>query len=433
VSVVARDVPRQRMVAVALRSPAVWMVLPVILGLDIMGSLDRGLGWRGELGWYVESVAPVVMLMAPFLAGVGAWLARQDNALDRNGLLRSCADGRRHVAVRVIVAAAVPATLHLLTLIAFGMASLATARVGVWPIGPVLVQLAAFPAFTSLGYLVGRLVDHVIGPPLAAAIALLTAYTDYGHVRWPLGLISDGATVSLVGLHPDHEAVVGRVAWCAAVSGLAVAAAGWRFAATRRWWIRIVALLVVLVLASHALQIHQRGWVSSHPVANRCAGVDPEVCTLPDYAGLLARTTRVVDRVAALLRSTGASGLAVRYVAWEPRVAGEDWVSVVNPETAYQPADTVRIAEDAVTPYSCPQWQTGENLDSVGPARQIVLTWLVRQDPSLSGGKRVTPGGADVKGFLRLPAEQQRVRVASLATALATCRFGHLPRQGSPM
>ena len=58
-----------------------------------MVALGRHAGWRGELDSLAESLAPVFMLLSPFLAGLAAWLARQDRALDASGLLRSCAQG----------------------------------------------------------------------------------------------------------------------------------------------------------------------------------------------------------------------------------------------------------------------------------------------------------------------------------------------------
>jgi hypothetical protein len=314
--------------------------------------------------------------------------------------------------------------------------SLGTAHVGGWPVGPVLIQLAAFPAFTGLGYVIGWFVDHPVGPLLAAAIALLAAYTDYGNYRWPLGFMSDGGEGSWVGQQPDSWAVLGRLAWCTALSGLAVLAASWRFAAASGRWIQVVVLTALLVFAVRAVQTHPRVWTDRNPapLADHCTGEQPRVCVLRDYAGLAGRTARIVDRTAALLRSAGARGLPETYVGWWPSAAppGNE-VFVVRPGTAYEPAAPLLIASDVVAPTACPQWQTGEDLDRVSSAQQLVLTWLVRQDPSLSGRKHVTPSGADVNAFLRLPDEQQRVRVAALATAMATCRFSDLPRQGSPM
>ncbi|MFL6098940.1 MAG: hypothetical protein ACJ71T_03185 [Actinomycetales bacterium] len=45
----------------------------------------------------------------------------------------------------------------------------------------------------------------------------------------------------------------------------------------------------------------------------------------------------------------------------------------------------------------------------------------------------MTHAGADVSGFLRRSPEQQRARVAELATDLATCRFADLPSTGTPL
>ncbi len=88
---------------------------------------------------------------------------------------------------------------------------------------------------------------------------------------------------------------------------------------------------------------------------------------------------------------------------------------------------------DVVAPRSCPQWYSGVDLDRESAAEQIVLTWLVAQDPSLSGGDQVPHAGADVSGFRRRTPAEQRARVATLATGLATCRFADLPRQGTPL
>lgn len=425
---------RRQIASVALRSRAVWFVLPVFLGLDVMVACSRGAGWRGELSSLSEAIAPVVMLFSPFLAGVGAWSARQDRSLDASGLLRSCAEGRRHIAVRVVVAAGVPAALHLLVLTVLGAISLMTARVGGWPVGPLLVQVAAFPAFTAMGYGIGWFVDHLVGPLLAAAVALLAAYGDYGSSRWPLGLISDGGTGSWVSQQPDRLAVLGRLAFCVAVSGLAVLAAGSAFAAGRARWIQVTACAGLLLFGARVAQTHPRIWTERvpAPVADHCTGERPRVCVLPDYAGLAARAARIADRTAMLLRSTGAEGLPDTFVGWFPAVdPTANSLTIFDPETAYQPAESLVIVGDVVAPTGCPQWRTGVDLDHVGAAEQIVLTWLVGQDPGLAGGKGVTHAGADVNGFLRRSPEQQRARVAELATELATCRFADLPPTGT--
>lgn len=427
---------RRRIVLVALRSPAVWVVLPVILGLDVMVALSRGAGWRGELDSLAESVAPVLMLFAPFLAGLGAWLARQDRALDASGLLRSCADGRRHSAARVAVGAMLPATVHLLVLTVLGAVSLMTASVGDWPVGPVLVQLAAFPAFTALGYVIGWYVDHIVGPVVAAGVALLAAYSDYGSDRWPLGFLSDGGSGSFVGRQPDVLAVLGRLAFCAGVCGVAVLATTWGFAAVRSRGVQAVGGLALLVVGVHAVQSHPAVWVERDPlpVAHHCTGERPRICVLSDYAGLAGRAARIADRTAALLRSAGATGLPETYVGWFPSLRQRgNVVAVYDPETAYQPARSLAVVSDVAAPKSCPQWYSGLDLDRESAAEQIVLTWLVEQDPRLAGGGHVQPAGADVTGFLRRSPAAQRARVAQLATGLATCRFADLPTQGTPL
>ncbi|MFL6098941.1 MAG: hypothetical protein ACJ71T_03190 [Actinomycetales bacterium] len=379
---------RRRIATVALHSPAVWLVLPVFLGLDVMVALSRGAGWRGELSSLVEAIAPVVMLFSPFLAGLGAWSARQDRALDVSGLLRSCAEGRRHLAVRVSVAAGVPAVLHLLVLMVLGAVSLTTAHVGGWPIGPLLVQFAAFPAFTALGYLIGWFVDHLVGLLVAAAVALLAAYTDYGSPRWPLGFISDGGSGSFISRHPDDLAVLGRLTFCVAVSGLALLAACSTFAAGRSRWIQLSACAGLLLFGVRVVQTHPLVWTprAPIPVADHCTGERPQVCVLPDYAGLAERAAHIADRTAVLLRSTGASGLPDTFVGWFPSVPpAENTLTIFDPETAYQPAESLVIMGEVVAPSGCPQWRTGVDLDDVGAAEQIVLTWLVGQDPGLSG------------------------------------------------
>lgn len=425
---------RRRIVAVVLRSPAVWAVLPVVVGLDVMVALGRHAGWRGELDSLAESLAPVLMLLSPFLAGLGAWLARQDRALDASGLLRSCAQGRRHIALRVTVAAALPASLHLLVLTVLGWVSLRTASVGGWPVGPVLAQLAAFPAFTAVGYLIGWYVDHIVGTPMAAAVALLAAYTDYGNERWPLGFVTGGGTGSFAGQHPDLRAVLGRLAFCAAVTGLALLATTWLFGAGRSRWIGAAAGTALLLVGGRAVQGHPEIWVEQvpAPASDHCVGARPRVCVLPDFASLADRVARIADRASALLRSTGATGLPDTYVGWFPAAPPGDVVTIFDPETAYQPASALVILGDVVAPKSCQQWYSGVDLDRESSAEQVVLTWLVEQDPSLSGGLRVPHAGADVAGFLRRSATEQRARVAELATSLATCRFADLPPQGTP-
>jgi hypothetical protein len=375
------------------------------------------------------------MLLAPFLAGLGAWLARQDRALDASGLLRSCARGRRHIPLRVAAAAALPAGLHLLVLCVLGIVSLRTASVGGWPVGPVLVQLAAFPAFCALGYAIGWYVDHLVGPLVAAGVALLAAYTDYGNERWPLGFITGGGTGSLAGHHPDPRAVLGRIAFCAAVTVFALLMATWVFAASRSWWAQAAACFGLLVFGVQAVQAHPEIWVEQvpAPVRDHCVGEAPRICVLPDFAGLAGRAARIADRAAALVRSTGATGLRDTYVGWFPGAPPGDVVTVFDQNTAYQPAGSLVIVGDVVAPKSCPQWYSGVDLDRESAAEQVVLTWLVGRDPSLSGGEQVPHAGADLAGFRRRTPAEQRARVAELATALSTCRFADLPRQGTAL
>ncbi|MDP9221510.1 MAG: hypothetical protein M3P23_13375, partial [Actinomycetota bacterium] len=208
-----------RILVVQGRLSRMWFALPVVLGVDLTLALGRGLPWRGELAWCIESIAPAVLLLAPFVAGVGAWQARRDAATDRNGLLRACARGSRHVAAQIAVGSLLVAGTHLLVLLGLAGISLHTARIGTWPVGSVLVQLVAFPAFLALGHLVGHAVDHAVAPILAAVAATALGYTDY-LTRLPLGFLGDGTTGTLLGYHQSALAVVGRVAWCTAVTAL---------------------------------------------------------------------------------------------------------------------------------------------------------------------------------------------------------------------
>ena len=297
-----------------------------------------------------------------------------------------------------------------------GGVSLRTASVGGWPVGPVLVQLAAFPAFTALGYLIGWSVDHIVGTPVAAAVALLAAYTDYGNERWPLGFVTGGGTGSFAGQHPDLGAVLGRLAFCAGVTGLALLATTWLFGAGRSRWVAAVAGTALLIYGGYAVQAHPEIWVEQvpAPAADHCVGARPRVCVLPDFAGLAGRAARIADGASALLRSTGATGLPDTYVGWFPGVPPGDVVTIFDPETAYQPASAVVILGDVVAPKSCPQWYSGVDLDRESAAEQVVLTWLVEQDPSLSGGRQ---RAARRRGRRRLPAPAARRAAGSRGRA----------------
>jgi hypothetical protein len=420
----------RRIVVVQAQLSKMWLVLPVVLGVDLTFALGRGLPWRGELAWCIESMAPAVLLLAPFVAGVGAWQSRRDTATDRAGLLRAAAHGSRHVVAQIATGAVLVAGTHLLVLLALSGISVRTARIGPWPVGAVLVQLAAVPAFLAVGYLVGHAVDHAVAPILAAAVALALGYVDY-LTPLPFGFLDDGTTGTLLGYHQSAMAVFGRVAWCTAVTVLCLLPATRRFAAGRGRPAGWVTAAVLLVLAAGALVARPQVWqfAPGSLTADRCTGERPRTCTLPAYASLLPRTAGIVTRTARLLESTGAQGIPSTYVGWWPTVPPSlATVSVAQPGTAHQPAAAVVIAADVVAPTSCPQWRGNDDLGPAVAAQGLVLGWLARQDPAL-GAAGAGSAGSDVGGgaFGRLSAATQRDWVGRATTALATCRFADLP------
>jgi hypothetical protein len=418
-----------RILVVHGRLSRMWFALPVVLGVDLTLALNRGLPWRGELAWCIESLAPALLLLAPFVAGVGAWQARRDAATDRSGLLRACAHGSRQIAAQISVGSLLVAGTHLLVLLSLAGISLHTARIGTWPVGAVLVQLVAFPAFLALGYLVGHAVDHVVAPILAAVAVMALGYTDY-LTRLPLGFLGDGTTGTLLGYHQSVLAVVGRVAWCAAITVLCLLSATQRFAAGEGRPAGWVTATVLLGLAATALLARPQVWqfAPGSLTADRCAGERPRTCTLPAYADLLPRTAGIVTRTAHLLESTGALGIPLTYVGWWPTVPPSlPTVSVAQPGTADRPAAALVIAADVVAPTNCPQWRSNDDLGPAVTAQGLVLSWLVRQDPELGPGAGSELSGVDDRAFGRLSAAIQRVWVGRATTALAACRFADLP------
>ena len=395
----APRVPRGgvRLLLVQARLTRIWFVLPVVVGLDVTVAVDRGLPWRGELAWCIESMAPAILLLAPFLAGVGAWQALRDNATDHSGLLRRCRRGQRHVVAEIAVGAALAGAAHLLVLVVLAGVSLSTARIGSWPVGAALVQLAAFPAFVALGYLVGHVVDHAVAPVLAAFLALALAYCDY-LTRLPLGFLSDGVTGTLLGYRQSTLAVAGRLAFCAAVTVLCARAAMTHFAGGRARPVVTVIAAVTLVAATAAVGARPEVWrfTPGTLTADRCLGERPRTCTLPDYAPLLPRTARLVSRTAELLESAGARGGPTTYVGWWPTVApAVATVSVAQPGTADQPALPLVIAADVVAPTSAAVARPADLTPAVA-AQAVVLAWLVQQDPELGRGSGDPAAGTGV-------------------------------------
>lgn len=416
------------------RLTSIWFVVPVLVAIDVMVAADRGLPWRGELAWAVDSMAPAILLMAPFLAGVGAWQAVQDRRTDRDGLLRACPFGARHWWLRITTAALVGVALHAAVLLGITLISLRTAQIGGWPVGAASVQLAAIPAFVALGAAVGAVVDHALAAVMAALLALGLGYADL-LTRLPLGFLGDGTTGTLFGYGQSGLGVAGRLIWCTGVT-IGVGLVGARgFARSRRWVPAVAAAVALLITGACVTAARPNIW-NLRPgaqTATRCQGDQPRTCVVPAYGSLLPRTARVVTRTASLLASAGAQSAPTTYVGWWPTApTTAATVSVVRPGTAAEPAAADLIAADVVAPRSCPQWRTGQDLEAATAAQRLILAWLADQDPELGPAAGAESSDGDVVALGRLPAAAQRDWVGSAATRLATCRFTELVAPGRP-
>jgi hypothetical protein len=409
-------------------------VVPELVAIDLMVASDRGLPWRGELAWAVDSMAPAVLLMAPFLAGVGAWQALQDRRTDRAGLLRACPFGVRHGWLRIATAALVGVAVHAAVLAGITLVSRHTAQIGGWPVGAAAVQLAAIPAFVALGAAVGAVVDHSLAVLMAALLALGLGYADL-LTRLPLGFLGDGTTGTLLGYGQSGLGVAGRLTWCAGGTIGAGLVGSRGFARSPRWVLALGVVVVLLTTGACATAARPTIW-NLRPgtqTATRCQGELPRTCVVPAYGFLLPRTSRLVTRTASLLASARARGGPTTYVGWWPAATpSAATVTVISPGRAAEPAAADLVAGDVVAPRSCPQWRTGQDLDAANAAQRLVLAWLAAQDPELGPAAGAESSDDDLIAFRKLPAAAQRDWVGSAATRLATCRFAELVAPGRP-
>lgn len=423
--------PRFLTSALLIRS-RMWWALPAAAGLLIFAATDRGAPWRGELAWGIEFVGAIHLFVLPVFAATAAWDGIPWGRLESLAL----APRRRVAPLLWLATTAAPALLlQLLACAAIAVTSLTAGHIGTTPWLPMLNQLLAVVVAASVGLAVGFRWPRL--PALLAAFTVLFIATaaDYGSYL-PLGLMGDGSTGTLVGLHPDPANQLLRALFSIAVIACAVLAMQPRQTpgATRgtvrhptHRQVAWCAAITFVAIACVGLAARPDSYLPGAPLeATSCTRATPTFCTLPEWSSSRAEGARRIALARAVLDRWGVQGGPETYVAWWP-TAPKNVASVrlIRPDFATKLVPVQDTVMDVIAPQDCAFWsaQTAPRLDAQ-VAREALTYLAIRSEPRLgTASEPVVP----MSVFLQLPADQQAAYVRQAATALAACQPDQVP------
>jgi hypothetical protein len=289
-------------------------VVAVVLPLEVLNYLQRGMPWRGEALWTVDWFPIPFFVVGPLLAGAAAVDAAR---LTRPGAIHLVLSTGHPVRpfLRAALWTAVPAmvchaAVVVVALLAGG-ASVSGGQAG-WLLLALVTQLAALLWYTALGSAIGRLAPPLLAGMTAAAVSWLLFY--------PLGMPGEagfqplnlgGATISRLGLAYNPAWLLTQLAFFVVLAALLLwlpvrSRSGYRVP-TGAGAVLIAALVVVLAVTPR-VPVTER--LLADPVPpDRCAGAAPEVCLYSEHRDVHDAVHADIARLVDGARATGYEAL----------------------------------------------------------------------------------------------------------------------------
>lgn len=383
-------VPRLTVIEVR-RSIAVWFV-PVLIGLGWWIG-DRSMFAKPAL-WAETRIGFgfAVVVMAPVVAGIGAWTAGREGRRDVGealGTMPGPAFQRDVAAWAGTSGWGMAAFLGVVLVVGIQVEREAT-----WG-GPepatIVVGLAAMAAAAAFGHLVGVVVPGRFAAPLASGLLAL-AMNLYERASGPIDASMVGPLVpwtyfaaSRWGPEPPPDAVYGWAMsfWLASVTGTLLAMVVlWRTRSRSAVAAAVLALLLLAVGAGGVVRAAaDPGWEDGDGgrVHYRliCVASQPTLCAHPAYEPLLDPSAEVLETVAAPL--AGIASLPERVDAsnlgrWDDR--GSVAIGLLDRRSA---ADREWYARQVAFALVRAAAETDAEVDRLGPMQIAVARWLVRE------------------------------------------------------
>ncbi|MFB8396010.1 hypothetical protein [Streptomyces yangpuensis] len=262
---------------------------PFLVGLVVLNTLLRPMGWRYEPMWAVYQYNFTVMLLGPLLAGVAAW---EGHRLSRAAPFLSA--HHRPLAMLAAAWAALLAWSCAAFLLGLALVLGVVAGAGTLPSLGLPELLTPLPALALLGlacaiglaagWLSGE-GGKVAAPMVAIAVFLVFLLLYSGDLSE--FVMVGGATSSLVGLRPKAGTQGTQIAFYAAATLLALLAAAWSAALHHlrpRHVLTAAATAVLCALSAGHLASADPLYLEARPGDVRCHGTQPEICLGRGYA-----------------------------------------------------------------------------------------------------------------------------------------------------
>lgn len=282
------------------------VLMPVVLAVGTWSFVSELDEWRTDTMQAVDRGGLYLFILSPCYAGICAW-----SAVSTYRSLGPTVEGLPDDSLvwrRAWLPFAVAATLfHALYLIALVGVALASDASGGIDALPLLVQLLSIPFFCALGAAVGGRWRSVVTAPVLflALLAGNTLLVRYGFRR--ISEVGTGSAdfidmqLSLGYLLPKAVLFAAGIVWAVPLQ-----ARGRVAVAVRRVLPATVAVaMVVWVFATDGdAQVYRPGTPVCHTTEARL-----RLCAPPDIAGQAAGYDAPVDRVARIVRATGATAV----------------------------------------------------------------------------------------------------------------------------
>jgi hypothetical protein len=409
----------------------------------------RNTNSAGVTLWHDASVqiGAAVMLVAPLIAGVAAWMASRDR---RHRIEELLATTPRPPVARDLTGWAAAAVWGLLAYVLVGLyRGVAPVRDATWggpEFSPILLGLVTIVASAAIGYAVGSFFPSRFTAALVA-IALFVA-ASIPRLVFSSGTIDSrqGNTVRVTDLEsPDrylspfmlvgddaihsvyqqsHNLGPRQMAWIAGLCGIALAVVALRRRQTApAWGTLLVSTALAIFGATMVLRADPNSITAAAAVEPVCTVNVIEVCVHPAYEGALDETAGIVEAV--MKPVAGLPGVPTRAVQEDP------WIYVGPPPDGTLvfwmergPEREAMLAYWIAISLVQPPYQNVSSDDQSRDAMQAqdaISIWLADQagfGPGLDDFEGVDAAIAAAKRFGALDPAQQQAWLEANFTAL---------------